>query len=360
MSVYIHIPFCNKICSYCDFPKMLKNEKWIDDYLNELEKEIKENYKGEIIETLYIGGGTPSSLNIKELRKLFKIIKIFNIKNNAEITIEANSEDLTNEKLKLLSKHTNRLSIGIETFNKKTLKELNRKVNVKNIANAFKYFKNINLDLMYGFKNQTLEDLKEDLNKIIELNPTHISAYSLIIEPNTKFYINNYQNIDEDEDLKMYNYIKQTLNENGYIHYEISNFAKKEYQSKHNLTYWNNENYYGFGLGASGYQNDIRYENTRSLNKYLEGEHRKESHKLDKSETIQNEFMLGFRKIEGINKNKFKNKFNIDINSVKEIEKLKEKKLLLENKNNIFINPKYLYISNEILINLIDFTLLEQ
>ena len=358
MSVYIHIPFCNNICSYCDFPKMLKNSIWIDDYLKELEKE--NNYKGEEIKTLYIGGGTPTSLSIKKLEKLFEIIKIFNLNKDAEITIEANSEDLTEEKLKLLKKYTNRLSIGIETFNEKTLKEINRKVNIKNIKNAFKYFKNINLDLMYGFKNQTLEDLKEDLNKILKLNPTHISAYSLIIEPNTKFYINDYKNIDEDIDRKMYDYIIKTLKENNYIHYEISNFAKKGFSSKHNLTYWNNENYYGFGLGASGYEKNIRYENTRSLNKYLKGNYRKENHKLNKNETIQNEFMLGFRKVEGINKNTFKNKYNLDLNNIKEIQNLKEKNLLLENENNIFINPKYLYISNEILINLIDLTLLEQ
>lgn len=360
MSIYIHIPFCTKICSYCDFPKILKNEKWIDNYLEELEKEIRKKYKGEQVETIYIGGGTPSSLNIKELNKLFNILKIFKIKKDAEITIEANSEDLTEEKLKLLKNHINRLSIGIQTFNKKRLKELNRTVNINNLKNAFKYFNNINIDLIYGYKNQAIKELNEDLKEILKLNPTHISTYSLIIEKNTLLFINKYKRVDEDLDRKMYDFIIQTLKENNYNHYEISNFAKKDYESKHNLVYWNNKKYYGFGMGASGYINDIRYENTRNLTEYLKGNYIKENHKLNLEETIQNEFILGFRKTKGISKKEFKRKYKININDINEIKKLLNNNLLIENKNNIYINPKYIYLSNEILINLIDFTFKEQ
>ena len=360
MSIYIHIPFCTKICSYCDFPKILKNEKWIDNYLEELEKEIIKKYNGEQIKTIYIGGGTPSSLNLKQLNKLFNILKIFKIKKDAEITIEANSEDLTEEKLKLLKKYTNRLSIGIQTFNKKRLKELNRTVNINNLKNAFKYFNNINIDLIYGYKNQTIKELNEDLNEILKLNPAHISTYSLIIEKNTLLFINKYKRVDEDLDRKMYDFIIQTLKGNNYNHYEISNFAKKGYESKHNLVYWNNKKYYGFGMGASGYINDIRYENTRNLTEYLKGNYIKESHKLNLEETIQNEFILGFRKTKGISKKEFKRKYKININDINEIKKLLNNNLLIENKNNIYINPKYIYLSNEILINLIDFTFKEQ
>ena len=208
---------------------------------------------------------------------------------------------------------------------------------------------------MYGFKNQTLKELEEDINKILKLNPAHISTYSLIIEPNTKLYKDNYQNIDEDIDRKMYEMIIEKLKQNNYIQYEISNFSKKEYESKHNLVYWNNDNYYGFGLGAGGYIDNKRYENTRSLTKYLKGNYKLNIHNLNKSEIIQNELILGFRKIKGINKNKFKDKYKINIKDIQEIIKLLEKKLLIENNDSIYINPKYIYTSNEILINFIDY-----
>lgn len=357
MSIYIHIPFCSKICAYCDFPKIIKNEKLIDKYLIELEKEIKKNYKGEKVKTIYIGGGTPTALSLKQLKKLFKIISRIKTYKNAEITIEANSEDLNEKKLTFLKEKVNRLSIGIETFNKKILRETNRSINIDNIKNAFKYFENINLDLMYGFKNQKTEDLEKDLKEIIKLNPTHISTYSLIIEPNTKFYIENYQPLNEDLDRQMYELIKKTLKENNYTHYEISNFAKKGFFSKHNLVYWNNENYYGFGLGAGGYIKNIRYQNTRSLTKYLNGKHKLEEIKLDTNQKIQNEFILGLRKIQGINKSKFKEKYNIELKNIDIVKKLLKKTLLKENQTNIYINPKYIYLSNEILVNFIDFTL---
>ena len=360
MSIYIHIPFCTKICSYCDFPKVIKNNKWIDEYLKALENEIISNYKGEIINTVYIGGGTPTSLDIKYLKKLFSIIKKLNIKKNAEITIEANSEDLTDEKLKLLKQNVNRLSIGVQTFNEKILTELNRKVNIKNIEKAFNYFDNINIDLMYGFKNQSMDILKKDIKKIIKLNPTHISTYSLILEPNTKLFIDNYTTVSEDTDRKMYEYICKQLTKNGYIHYEISNFAKKKYKSIHNQVYWNNQHYYGFGLGASGYIDNIRYENTRSLTKYLHGQYKLNEHELDINETIQNEFILGLRKTNGIDKNNFKKKYNIQISNINIVKELISNKLLIETDKIIYINPDYLYISNEILINFIDFTLHEQ
>jgi len=336
---------------------MLKNDGYIIRYLEELKKEIKLNYRNEKIHTLYIGGGTPTSLNIDHLNKLFNIIKNFNIDKKTEITIEANSEDLNDEKLKLLKKHVNRLSIGIQTFNRKRLKKLNRSINIENIEKAFKYFKNINLDLMYGFENEKINDVNDDIEKILSLNPTHISTYSLIIEDNTLFKIKNYHRLDEDKDRKIYDFLVEKLQNRGYIHYEISNFAKETYESKHNLTYWNNEHYYGFGLGASGYIGNIRYENTRSLTKYLNGDYILESHKLTQDEIFQNELMLGFRKIEGINKDNFYKKYKINLTNIKDIKNLIDEGLLQENDEYIFINLKYIYTSNEILLRLIDITL---
>ena len=357
MSIYIHIPFCSSICNYCDFCKVLTNKQWIDKYLVALEKEIKQNYKGEYVKTLYIGGGTPSSLSLENLKRLFDIFKIFDIDKNTEVTFESNSEDLTLDKINFLKNRINRLSIGIQTFNKETLKNLNRKLNINNLNNAFKAFENINIDLMYGFQNQSIDDIKADLNKIIELNPTHISTYCLILEPNTKLYIDNYIPLEDDKESDMYDLIVKTLKENNYEQYELSNFSKKGYQSKHNLVYWNNEHYYGFGLGASGYIDNIRYENTRSLNKYLKGNYVLDKHELSLDETIQNEFILGFRKIIGINKQNFYQKYKMNLNEIKLINDLLSQELLVEKEGNIYINPQYLYTSNEVLLNFIDFTL---
>ncbi len=357
MSIYIHIPFCTQICSYCDFCKLYKNEKWIDKYLKALENEIKQNYQGEIIKTLYIGGGTPSALSLNELKKLFKIIQIFKLDKNAEITFETNTEDLTLEKINFLKTKINRLSIGLQTFNKNYLKTLNRKINIENLKYAFQNFDNINIDLMYGFQNQTEKDVEKDLEKIIKLNPKHISAYCLILEPNTKLYIENYKPLDDDKERKIYDKITNILEKHGYLKYELSNFSYPNYESKHNLVYWNNQNYYGFGLGASGYLKNERYENTKSLTEYLKGNYILNKYSLTKDEIIQNEFILGFRKIKGINKKNFQKKYQININNLQIIKELLNQKLLKENKDNIYINPKYLYTSNEILLKFIDFSL---
>lgn len=359
-SVYIHIPFCDSICSYCDFCKFIKNSEWIDKYLIALEKEIKSRYKEEQLDTLYIGGGTPSCLNLEQLNKLFEILKIFKKSKKLEFTFECNIENITEEKLKLLYDNgVNRLSIGIQTFNQKYLKFLNRNHKKEDIGNKINLakkigFKNINIDLIYGLPNQTLEELSNDIEEFLKLDISHISTYSLIIEPNTKVFIDDYKNIDEDLDYEMYKLICYKLKNNGYNHYEISNFSKNGYESKHNLTYWNNNEYYGFGLGGSGYIDNVRYDNTRSFNKYLSGEYVKESHKLSIEETIENEFILGFRKINGINKEIFKNKYNKNLKDIEIVNKLLKENKLLENEKNIYINPEYIYVSNNILVEFID------
>ena len=351
-SAYIHIPFCNTICSYCDFCKFLKNKEWVDKYLTILNKEISSTYKSEVLDTLYIGGGTPSSLDIDELNKLFDILKIFNLSDTYEFTFECNIESITEEKLKLLKENrVNRISIGIETFNDKYLTFLNRhhtkESALKTINLVKKYFDNINIDLMYAIPGETLKELESDIDILLNLDIPHISTYSLIIEENTKLSIDKTEYIDDELDSDMYNLIIDKLN--GYNHYEVSNFSKDGYESKHNLTYWNNNNYYGFGCGASGYIDNIRYDNTRSINKYLTGEYLYTSNKLSKEETIQNEFILGLRKMSGINKNTFKSKYNIDIKSIDIVNKLLKENKLIEDENNIFINPKYIYTSNYIL-----------
>ena len=210
---------------------------------------------------------------------------------------------------------------------------------------------------MYVFQNQTEKDVEKDLEKIIKLNPKHISAYCLILEPNTKLYIENYKPLDDDKERKIYDKITNILEKHGYLKYELSNFSYPNYESKHNLVYWNNQNYYGFGLGASGYLKNERYENTKSLTEYLKGNYILNKYSLTKDEIIQNEFILGFRKIKGINKKNFQKKYQININNLQIIKELLNQKLLKENKDNIYINPKYLYTSNEILLKFIDFSL---
>lgn len=351
-SVYIHIPFCDQICSYCDFCKMFYSNNLVDKYLEELKKEIEKNYKNELIETLYIGGGTPSCLNIKQLNRLFEIINIFNLSKNLEFTFECNL-NIDTEKLKFLFKNkVNRLSFGVQSFNEKNLKFLNRNHNRKDIFNVIENskkigFNNINIDLIYALPNQTLEELNEDLDLFLKLDVSHISTYSLIIELNTILYNNKTNNIDEDLDYKMYELIIKKLK--NYNHYEISNFAKKGYESKHNLTYWNNLEYYGFGLSSSGYINNIRYDNTKSINEYLKGNYILNKEEIDLTRKLEYEFILGFRKINGINKDDFYNKYNFNVLDNEIIKKLIKENKVIDDEKNIYINPKYIYVENSIL-----------
>ena len=357
-SAYIHIPFCESICAYCDFCKFLYNNEWVDRYLKELKKEIELNYKGEDLKTIYIGGGTPSSLNLKQLKLLLDICSVFKKTKNYEYTVEVNIENINEEKAILLKEYgVNRISVGVETFNSKLLKVIERShtkdMVLSKILMLKKYFNNINIDLMYALPNENLSDVKSDLASFLSLDVPHISLYSLIIEQHTKFSVKKIEYIDEDLDYAMYEYINKVLKENGYIHYETSNYAKDGFQSMHNLTYWHNLEYYGFGIGASGYLNNVRYENTHSINNYLSGNYVMDSHELSKLESMQNFVILGLRMIEGISLSEFKERYNQDLEDVFEIREMLEDGRLEINNNRLFINDKYTYLANEILINFI-------
>jgi len=358
-AVYIHIPFCDTICSYCDFCKMYYSKTMVENYLESLKKEIEANYRGEKIRTIYIGGGTPSCLTIPQLENLFSILSIFKKEETFEFTIECNP-DVTEEKIKLfIQNNVNRISMGVQTGQDKYLQFLNRNHSKTQVQNTIMMIKkcgiqSINIDLMYAFPNQTLEELEGDVTFFLALNVPHISTYSLMIEPHTILGIHNIKPIEEDLDATMYEKIKSILNQNHYIHYETSNYAKKGFESRHNLTYWNNERYYGFGLGASGYIEDIRYTNTKSLQNYIKGDYRIEQESLTEKETIENAFMLGFRKIKGISISEFKKRYNIKILEMDIVKKLLKEGKLIQKKDNIYIPEKYLYISNSILVNFID------
>lgn len=358
MSIYIHIPFCNSICTYCDFCKIFYNKKYINDYLNNLEQEIKVRYKSEIVNTIFIGGGTPSSLDDEELIRLMNIIEIFKLNDNYEFTVECNIESITENKLKIMKKYgVNRISIGVESFDNSIIKLLGRNHTKKDVYNKMgivkRYFSNINIDLIYAAYDD-INILKSDIDCFLKLDIPHISTYSLIIEDNTMLKINGMKNIDEDIDYEMYKYIEDALEKNDYIHYEISNYAKNGYQSKHNLVYWNNEEYYGFGLSSTSYINNERITNTKDLRKYLNGEYLDTSVYEDKDIRMENEIMLGLRKLDGIDLDRFKEKFNVSLEDIYNIDNLVRNGYLIRDNNCIKIDKKYMYISNEIIVRILE------
>lgn len=361
MSCYIHIPFCEKICSYCDFCKMFYNENIVDNYLEQLEKEIRTLYKGEELRTIYIGGGTPSCLSVKQLEKLFEIINLFKKNNNVEFTIECNFSNTTIEKLELFKKYgINRISFGLETTNSKQLKFLEREENsekTKKIISLCKKlgFDNVNVDLMYALPGETIDDLKCDLDFIKSLDIEHVSCYSLIVEDHTKLGIKNTENIDGELDYQMYLEICKFMSDNGFNHYEISNYSKKGYESKHNLVYWNNDKYYGFGLGASGYIDNRRTTNTRSISNYLKGKYLLEEEILEKDDLIYYEIILNLRKSSGIDLEKLYSLYNVKL----DYTELVNLGLLKLDENKLYIPEDKWYISNEIIIRLLECVIYE-
>ena len=354
-AVYIHIPFCNYICAYCDFCKVFYNREYVNKYLEALDKEIKANYKGEIITSLYIGGGTPSSLSLDELERLFNILKIFTLSKDCEITMEANTDSLTLDKIKLLKKYgVNRVSLGIETINKKLQEVIERRTSKESVINCINNLKkegitNINVDLIYAIKGETLDDLKKDIDFLISLDVPHISTYSLIIEDNTKLKIKGVKNIDKSIDREMYDMISSILKNNNYIHYEISNFSKKGYSSKHNLKYWYNLEYYGFGVGASSYIDNIRYTNTRSITNYINGKTILDKEIVTIKDKMFYEVMLNLRTNKGIDKEIFKDKYKTNIDDIFEYKDLVKDKVLFEDRKYLRVKEEYFYVLDEII-----------
>ena len=325
LGIYVHIPFCKRKCAYCDFISFSGKARLIEKYVEALKREInkckigKEDY---MVKTIYFGGGTPSFIESKYIVEILEAIKEkFNISKNAEITIEINPGTVTEEKLKdYYEVGINRISFGLQSTNSQLLKLVGRIHSYSSFLEGYNLarktgFKNINVDLMIGLPVQTLKDVQKDLSRIIELNPEHVSVYSLIVEEGTRIEekIKNKELYLPSEKLerKMYWEVKKKLEEAGYIHYEISNFAKAGYESKHNLSCWNQEEYLGFGLAAHSYFNNARYSNTDKFEEYFDlPENSKIIHERQTDEDKQKEFMLlGLRKIEGVVISDFKNKF---------------------------------------------------
>ena len=357
---YIHIPFCDNICTYCDFCKRYYNKKYIIDYLNSLEKEIDSLYKGEELESIYIGGGTPSSLDINELELLFKIINKFKRSSNCSITIEANFESIDYNKLDLFKENgVNRISFGLESINDNNLKLMGRVLDRDKVKDIIDYCKkiginDINLDLIYALPNEDISLLEKDLDFILSLDVTHISTYSLIIEEHTILYINGINNISEELDSDMYEYICNKLKSNNYIHYEISNFCRKGYESIHNMCYWKNKEYYGFGLGASSYIDDRRIINTKYLSRYINNNYIDSYEELSIKDRQEYEIILNLRIKDGIDLDEFYNKYNIKLEDIYNYFDLVKEGLLELNNNHLYINEDKWYISNSIIVKLLE------
>jgi len=372
-ALYIHIPFCNKICTYCDFYKRIAKEELKEKYVTylikelELRKDLLEN-----IETIYIGGGTPSSLNVSLLNKLFLGLKKYiNLSKIKEFTFEVNPLDVNESLVSLLKENkVNRISLGVQSLNKKKLKFLGRDHKKKNVKNAIRLFKengidNINCDVIFGASNDKIKIVKKDLKSLIKYGAKHISAYSLQLEEKTILYRLYKQNkfipITEEYDSEMFKFICDYLKEKGFAHYEVSNFAlNDDFKSQHNLVYWNNEHYLGIGTASSYYIGDFRYTNINNLDKYFDGLDNNEIIHLEESELVLGEkmfeeVMLGLRKIEGFSISNFKKKYEKDIYEVYPvINELLTKGDLVLSEDYLRVPEEKIFILNNILINFLN------
>ncbi|VDY71815.1 coproporphyrinogen III oxidase [Streptococcus sanguinis] len=324
-SAYVHIPFCTQICYYCDFSKVFIKNQPVDSYLEHLIEEY-DSYDIKKLRTLYIGGGTPTALSAPQLAFLLeKLTDKLDLSYLEELTIEANPGDLDQEKIAVLKDSpVNRVSLGVQTFNDRTLKQIGRSHSEKdiyeNIANLKKAgFGNISIDLIYALPKQTMEDVKINVAKAIALDIPHMSLYSLILENHTVF-MNRMRRgklplPKEDLEAEMFDYIIAELEKAGFEHYEISNFSKPGFESRHNLMYWDNAEYYGIGAGASGYVDGVRYKNHGPIRHYLQaveaGNTRVQEEVLTLKEKMEEEMFLGLRKKSGVSKKCFEEKFGI-------------------------------------------------
>ena len=356
-SLYIHIPFCDSICSYCSFKKQIYNEEQSKKYILNLLDDLKRIPKCSL-KTIYIGGGTPSSLADNDLEILLSNLKPL-LKEDYEFTIESNPENLTFNKAKIFNKYgVNRVSIGVQTFNEKFLKLLSRKHSLNDINEAINNLllnniNNINFDLIYGLPFQTLNDFILDIKYLKNFPLTHVSLYSLTIDENTIFNNLKYEEADEDLLRDMSDEATKILSEYGFSKYEVSNYSKPNYESKHNLTYWFDNEYYGIGISASGYENNIRYKNITSLKKYNEGERKFEEETVDDFNHEYEFIMLNLRTKYGIDLDRYKEIFNKDFLKTykNEIEKLSD--FIIINNNKVTVKDNNYMILNTIILEFI-------
>ncbi|MCT1226003.1 oxygen-independent coproporphyrinogen III oxidase [Lactococcus lactis] len=362
-SAYFHIPFCSHICYYCDFAKVLMTGQPIDAYIESLIEEYQ-SFEIEKLRTIYIGGGTPSVLSAQQLERLLTaIVEKLDLEVLEEFTVEANPGDLSDEVIKVLADSAvNRISLGVQTFNDVLLKKIGRTHTEAQVYDSVERlkkagFENITIDLIYALPGQTIEMVKSDVEKFLELKLPHVALYSLILEDHTVFMNRQRRGLlrlpSEDKNADMYEYIMDILAKNGYNHYEVSNFGLPGFESKHNITYWDNEEYYGIGAGASGYLAGIRYKNLGPAHHYLKAaptEKRVNEEVLSKKSQIEEEMFLGLRKKSGVLVEKFENKFNCSFEKLygEQITELINQKLLYDDRQRIHMTDKGFELGNNV------------
>ena len=368
-SAYIHIPFCEHICYYCDFNKVFLEGQPVDEYIQSLLTEIRltlEKHPTKVSETIYIGGGTPTSLTAKQLDVLLTgIHRYLPTHTTKEFTVEANPGDLTAEKLDVFKAHgINRLSMGVQTFDDRLLKKIGRKHSVQDVYDTIKLlekkqFDNVSIDLIYALPGQTLDSFRDTLTKALAFDLPHYSMYSLILENKTMFMNwvrqGRLELPTQEAETQMFEEAIIAMAQSGHHQYEISNFAKKGKESMHNLVYWDNEHYFGFGAGASGYLDQKRYKNYGPIQHYMKPlkEQRLpifETEEISRANQIEEEMFLGLRKIEGVSLRRFEEKYNQKLTTVYQsvIAELQQQQLAVLEEDYFRLTPKGLFIGNDV------------
>ena len=363
-SAYVHIPFCTQICYYCDFSKVFIKNQPVDDYLEHLIQETR-SYEIGKLRTLYIGGGTPTALSAQQLAYLLtELPKVMDLSEVEEFTIEANPGDLDPDKIAVLKEsQVNRVSLGVQTFDNKMLKKIGRSHQEQDIYDNIRHLKqagfdNISIDLIYALPGQTMDQVKENVAKAIDLDIPHMSLYSLILENHTIF-MNRMRRgklplPKEELEAEMFEYIIEELEKAGFEHYEISNFSKPGFESRHNLVYWDNAEYYGLGAGASGYVDGIRYKNHGPIRHYLEaveaGKARITEEHLTLEEKMEEELFLGLRKKTGVSKARFEEKFGISFDQRygQVVASLTEQGLLVPDDKQVRMTKRGLFLGDTV------------
>lgn len=365
-SAYIHIPFCRQICFYCDFNKFLIDRQPVDEYLDALEEEIRLAEISVPLDSIYIGGGTPTALNEKQVIRMLDIVdRHIPLSDGAEYTVEVNPGEITMGKLDAMRQSgVNRLSIGVQSFETRLLESIGRGHGREDAVDAIKMaekagFENYSIDLMFGLPGQTMEDFQAALDMAVQLNVPHISAYSLKIEEKTMFH-NWYKQgrlapFPEDTEADMYDLLLDYGSRHGLYPYEISNLAAKGHESFHNCVYWKNEEYYGFGAGAHGYVNGIRYANIAPLTHYIKAVEQgetliKEETRVSRIEKMEEEMFLGLRMYDGVNKSRFKERYGMEYKEVfaAAVPELFERGLLEESEDRVRLTPQGRLLGNEV------------
>lgn len=367
-SAYVHIPFCEHICYYCDFNKVFLEGQPVDEYIEALLKEARLSLIQNPVknmETLYVGGGTPTSLNASQLDRLLSGLREILPYNEGEFTVEANPGDLSGEKLDVMKNYgVNRLSMGVQTFDDRLLKKIGRKHTAKDVYDTVrlleaKDFSNVTIDLIYALPGQSLESFRDTVERALALDLPHYALYSLILENQTMFMNwvrrGKMQLPEQELEAQMYAETIEAMEKAGRMQYEISNFAKPGFESQHNLVYWNNQNYFGLGAGASGYLENRRYKNRGPIQHYMRALTDNqlpilEEERLSQKEQIEEEMFLGLRKISGVDKTVFESRFDQKLTDVygDVIEKLKQQKLIAETDSRVRLTKTGLFRGNDV------------